>query len=115
MPVRRCDEELVEYVFDNCLLPAAENYSNRRTRDFLDKNQPNKIMATKSRGYLQLHETVELTLRGIVVWAYTKRGKYLGRVELNRAGLSVSTDKKGTKRLGNMSWEQLFERLDKDR
>ncbi len=72
-------------------------------------------MPAKSRGYLQLHDTVELTLRGITVWAYTKRGKYLGRVELNRAGLSVATGRTGNKRLGNMSWEQLFERLDKER
>lgn len=71
-------------------------------------------MPTKSRGYLQVHETVELTLRGLTVWAYTKRGKYLGRVEINRAGLAASTGKKGTKRLGNMSWETFFERLSND-
>jgi hypothetical protein len=70
-------------------------------------------MASKSKGYLQLHETVELTFRGITVWAYTKRGKYLGRVELNRAGLAVATGKKGTKRLGNLSWEKLFEQMQK--
>jgi len=69
-------------------------------------------MAAKSRGYLHLNETVELTLRGITVWAYTKRGKFLGRVELNRAGLAVFVGRKGNKCLGNMSWEGLFERLD---
>ena len=37
------------------------------------------------QGYLKFHETVELTLRGITGWAYTKRGKYLDRVELNLA------------------------------
>ena len=30
-------------------------------------------MAKRSQGYLELHETVKLTLRGITVWAYTKR------------------------------------------
>jgi hypothetical protein len=69
-------------------------------------------MATKSRGYLKLHEKVELTLRGLTVRAYTKRGKYLGRVEINRAGLAAFTGKKGGKRLGNMSWESLFHRLE---
>lgn len=44
--------------------------------------------------------------------AYTKRGKYLGRVEINRAGLAAFTGKKGGKRLGNMSWESLFHRLE---
>jgi hypothetical protein len=68
-------------------------------------------MAAKSRGYLYINETVELTLRGITVWAYTKRGKFLGRVELNRAGLEVKVGKKANKSLGNMSWETLFERL----
>jgi len=72
-------------------------------------------MPAKSRGYLKVHETVELTLRGITVWAYTKRGKFLGRVEVNRAGLQVNVGKKANRVLGNMSWEQLFERLDKDR
>jgi hypothetical protein len=33
-------------------------------------------MATKNKGYLKVHETVEMTLRGITVWAYTKRGKF---------------------------------------
>lgn len=72
-------------------------------------------MPAKSKGYLKVHETVELTLRGITVWAYTKRGKFLGRVEVNRAGLQVNVGKKANRVLGNMSWEQLFERLDKDR
>ena len=70
-------------------------------------------MAKRSQGYLQLHETVELTLRGITVWAYTKRGKFLGRVEVNRAGIAVATGKKGNKKLGNLSWEKLFEVLEK--
>jgi hypothetical protein len=71
-------------------------------------------MPSKSKGYLQIHETIELTQRGLTVWAYTKRGKYLGRVEINNAGLAASTGKKGTKRLGNMSWETFFERLRAD-
>jgi len=47
------------------------------------------------------------------VWAYSKSGKYLGRVEINQAGLAAYTGRRGTRRLGNMSWERLFERLDK--
>ena len=66
----------------------------------------------KRMGYLKLHEVVELNLRGLTVWAYTRRGKYLGRVEINRAGLAAYTGKKGTRLLGNMSWERLFERLE---
>ena len=70
-------------------------------------------MATKSRGYLKVHETVEMTLRGITVWAYTKRGKFLGRVEVNRAGLQVNVGRKANRVLANLSWEQLFQRLEK--
>jgi hypothetical protein len=70
-------------------------------------------MATKNRGYLRVHETVELALRGLTVWAYTKRGKLLGRVDINRAGLKAYIGKKSNKVLGNMSWNDLFERLEK--
>lgn len=71
-------------------------------------------MASKSRGCLKIRETVELTQRGLTVWAYTKPGKYLGRVEINNAGLAASTGKKGNEKLGNMSWETFFERLRAD-
>ena len=72
-------------------------------------------MATKSRSYLQVHETVELTLRGLTVWAYTKRGRFLGRVEINQAGLAAFTGRKGRKRLGDMRWEIFFDRLRTDK
>lgn len=66
-------------------------------------------------GYLQMKEEVPLGIRGLVVWAYSKRGKYLGRVEINRAGLAAYTGRKGQNCLGNMSWERFFERLGKKR
>jgi hypothetical protein len=72
-------------------------------------------MATQKMGYLILHEEIELTQRGLTVRAYNKRDKFLGRVDINRAGLKAYVGKKANKVLGNMSWEQLFERLDKDR
>lgn len=68
-------------------------------------------MATKNIGFLVLHEEIELTLRGLTVRAYTKRGKFLGRVDINRAGLCAYVGKKANKFLGHMSWEQLFDRL----
>lgn len=71
-------------------------------------------MATKREGYLVIHEEIEMTQRGLTVRAYTKRGKFLGRVDINRAGLMAYVGKKANRVLGNMSWEQLFERLDKD-
>jgi hypothetical protein len=62
-------------------------------------------------GYLKINEVIELGRPGLVVWAYTRRGRFLGRVEINHAGLAAYTGKKGTKRLGDMRWEEFFERL----
>jgi hypothetical protein len=67
----------------------------------------------KRRGYLKMNETIELGLPGITVWAYGQRHKYLGRVEINAAGLAAYTGKKGNKKLGNMSWAHFFDRLEK--
>ncbi len=67
------------------------------------------------RGYLRLYEEVALTRTGPTIWAYNGRGKYLGRVEINRAGLAAYTGRKGKKLLGNMRWERLFTRLKKKR
>lgn len=49
------------------------------------------------------------------MWAYTKRNRYLGRVEINAAGLAAYTGKKGGLKLGNMRWETFFERLREQR
>lgn len=68
----------------------------------------------KRKGYLRIHEEIQLGKAGIVVWAYGKRGRYLGRVEISGAGLAAYTGKKGRRRLGNMNWESLFKRLSKD-
>jgi hypothetical protein len=69
----------------------------------------------KRMGYLKLHEEVTLDKVGLTVWAYSKRGKYLGRVEINHAGIAAYIGVKGRKRLGNLSWEQFFDRLAKKR
>jgi hypothetical protein len=70
-------------------------------------------MAAKRRGYLQLHEEVEMGIRGLTVWAYSRNYKFLGKVQINRAGLSAWTGKKANRRVCNLTWEQLFERLEK--
>lgn len=67
----------------------------------------------KRMGYLKLHEIVTLDKVGLTVWAYSKQGKYVGRVEINRAGLAAYVGVKGQKRLGNLNWETLFDRLTK--
>ena len=65
----------------------------------------------KRTGYLKVHEEIALDKAGLTVWAYGKRGKYVGRVEINHAGLAAFTGTKGRKLIGNLSWERLFDRL----
>ncbi len=47
------------------------------------------------------------------VWGYDKKGKYVCRVEMNGAGLAVYSGTKGLRRIANVTWEQLVERLKK--
>ena len=66
----------------------------------------------KRMGYLKLDEVVTLDKAGLRIWAYSKRGN-LGRAEISHAGIAAYVGVKGRKRLGNLSWEQFFERLAK--
>lgn len=47
------------------------------------------------------------------VRGYNKKGKFVCRVELNTAGLAVYTGSRGLKKIANVNWEQLVERLTK--
>jgi len=67
----------------------------------------------KRMAYLRLHQVVTLDQVGLTVWGYNKRGRHIGRVEINRAGLAAFVGATGKKCLGNMSWERFFERLAK--
>ncbi len=66
----------------------------------------------RQRSYLKYSAEVELGIKSAFVWGYGKNGKFVCRVEINSAGIAVYSGKKGTKRLGNMSWEGLVRRLD---
>jgi hypothetical protein len=65
----------------------------------------------KRMGYLKLNEEVELNIKGLTVWAYSKKKKFVGRLEINRAGIEPFVGEKGNTSLGNLSWEKVFERL----
>ena len=69
----------------------------------------------KRSSYLQYDAVSELGIRPLRVWGYDKRGKFVCRVEINGAGLAVYGGKKGKKRIGDMSWERLVERLQASR
>lgn len=49
----------------------------------------------------------------VCVWGYGKKGKFVCRVELNSAGLAVFSGTKGRKKIANVTWEKLVERLTK--
>jgi len=66
----------------------------------------------KQRSYLKYSAEVELGIKPAFVWGYGRSGKFVCRVEINSAGIAVYSGRKGTKRLGNMSWQGLVKRLD---
>jgi hypothetical protein len=47
------------------------------------------------------------------VWGYDKKNKFVCRVELNSAGLALFSGTKGQKKIANVTWETLVERLKK--
>jgi len=65
----------------------------------------------KRTGYLKLKEEIELNIKGLSVWAYDKKKDFVGRLDINRAGIEPFVGKKGTTSLGNMNWETVFKRL----
>jgi hypothetical protein len=65
----------------------------------------------KRTGYVKLKEEIELNIKGLSVWAYDKKENFVGRLEINRAGIEPFVGSKGTTSLGNMNWEEVFRRL----
>lgn len=65
---------------------------------------------TKRTGYLTIDE-VPLSRVGLSIRAYGKKKNYVGRVEINHAGLAAFTGPKGKTCIANLSWEKLFARL----
>lgn len=64
----------------------------------------------KRTGYLKLHE-IELREKCLSVWAYGKNKEFVGRLEINRAGIEPFVGPTGKTSLGNLSWEKVFARL----
>ncbi len=72
-------------------------------------------MAVKRSSYLKYDEIVPLGLRGLKVWAYGKKGKFVCRIEVNATGMAVYSGVKGRKKVANVNWERLIEKLTKKR
>jgi hypothetical protein len=70
----------------------------------------------KRTGTFRMPDEVDLGVKvGLEVRAYNKNGDFVGRLEINRAGLEPFVRGKGKTSLGNLSWEQVFDRLSKQR
>lgn len=54
-------------------------------------------------------------MKPLRVWAYDKKGRFVCRVEVNGPGLAVYGGKKGTRRVADVTWEKLVDRLAKKR
>lgn len=69
----------------------------------------------KRTAYFKMREEVELTKKvGLMVRAFDKNGDFVGRLEINCAGLEAFVGPKGKKSLGNLDWETVFDRLAKN-
>lgn len=67
----------------------------------------------KRSSYLQYTAVQPLSVKPLRVWAYDKKGRFVCRVEVNGAGLAVYGGKKGTRRVADVTWEKLVDRLAK--
>lgn len=67
----------------------------------------------KRSSYLKHDGVIELGKRSLMVWCYGRTGKYVCRLEINGARMAVYTGRKGGKKLANLSWERLIEKVGK--
>ena len=65
-----------------------------------------RFSSMQYRGYIELGVGPS-----VVVWGYGRKGKFVCRVELNAAGIAVFTGTKGRKKIANVTWEKLVDRL----
>ena len=65
----------------------------------------------KRSSYLRHDEIMALGKRGLTVWGYDKKHKFVCRVEINGAGLALFSETKGKRRITNVSWERLVDKL----
>ena len=64
--------------------------------------------------YLRHHiEDLELGTRGLTIWAYSGNARFICRLWVNSAGVAVYSGRTGKKRLANVTWERLVEKLAK--
>lgn len=61
--------------------------------------------------YLIHDEEIQLGVRGLTVWGYSTKRKFVCRLWVNSAGVTVYSGTKGNKRIANLTWEGLVAKL----
>lgn len=66
----------------------------------------------KRSSYLQMRDSVSLGKgKAATIWGYDPDGKFVCRLEISNAGVAVYSGERGGKRLCNLTWEGLVNRL----
>lgn len=65
----------------------------------------------KRSSYLKYDEITPLGKKGLTIWAYDPKEKFVCRLEINATGMAVFSGTKGGKKIANLSWENLVKRL----
>jgi len=87
---------------------------SRERHDFLSCCQRCNELGLIVEGFQGLCPSVavnSLNKVGLSIRAYGKKKNYVGRVEINHAGLAAFTGPRGKKCIANLSWEKLFAQL----
>jgi hypothetical protein len=61
--------------------------------------------------YLRINHSIKLTKTPICIFGYDKSDKFVCRLEIYPAGLTVFSGKRGGKQLCNLSWEGFVKKL----
>ena len=61
--------------------------------------------------YLKHDVEMQLGVKGLTVWGYSLKGRFVCRLWVNSAGVAVYSGTKGKKRIANVTWEGLVKKL----
>jgi len=64
--------------------------------------------------YLRYNATIGIGHTPVTVWGYDKKGRFVCRVKLTAAGIEVKAGRLGTRKIADVTWEQLVDRLSQE-
>lgn len=70
-----------------------------------------KKVVKRSSSYMRYNQSIELKVKPVFIWAYDGDGKFVARIGINGAGLSIYGGAKGKKFVCDASWETLLKKL----